>query len=265
MINQIKDKAKKISRSNLLIWFCLWVFTFMVLQNSVTAKEVFARQNYSSTSMTEFINQKSFALLSANIKKSKNQYKTKFNLQSDYSLQKYISDENILQNKKYAPSDLVKIDVSNIVDHAGRSYLRQPAKLAFAKMANEFNTQFDKQFYLMSAYRTYGDQTTLFEYGCSLTRCAKIWWSEHQLWLAIDIHLAKERWYTKFSGEYLDRMNNNAYKYWFINTYRKGVDVDWKMNEVWHRRYVWAPFAATLFKKDLSFAQYYNLFYKLRD
>jgi LAS superfamily LD-carboxypeptidase LdcB len=112
--------------------------------------------------------------LSANIKQAKNKYKTKFDLQSDYSLQKYISDTNILQNKKYAPSDLVSIDTTNIVDKAGRSYLRQPAKLAFAKMAKKFNIQFDKQFYLMSAYRTYGDQAILFEYGCSLTRCAKI-------------------------------------------------------------------------------------------
>jgi LAS superfamily LD-carboxypeptidase LdcB len=117
----------------------------------------------------------------------------------------------------------------------------------------------------MSAYRTYGDQAILFEYGCSLTRCAKIWGSEHQLWLAIDIHLARNKWYTKFSGEYLDRMNNHAYKYWFINTYRKWVDIDWKMNEVWHRRYIWIPFATTLFKKDMSFAQYHNLFYKISD
>lgn len=230
----------------------------MVLQNFVTAKEVFVKQTYTSTSMTDFINQKWFAFLSKNIKKAKNKYKITFDLQSDYSLQKYISDDNILQNKEYSPSDLTKIDTSNIIDNSGRSYLRKSAQLAFSKMASDFNKKFDKQFYLMSAYRTYEDQAILFEYGCSLNRCAKIWWSEHQLGLAIDIHLATQKWYKKLSGEYLQRMNESAYKYWYINTYRKWVEVDGKMSEVWHWRYVWVPLATELKKQDLSFAEYYK-------
>jgi D-alanyl-D-alanine carboxypeptidase len=54
-------------------------------------------------------------------------------------------------------------------------------------------------------------------------------------------------------------MNTNAYKYGFINTYRKGVEIDGKMSELWHRRYVGVPFATELYNKDLSFAEYYNL------
>jgi LAS superfamily LD-carboxypeptidase LdcB len=112
---------------------------------------------------------------------------------------------------------------------------------------------------LMSAYRSYNDQATLFEWGCSLNRCARLWASEHQLWLAVDIHLATKNWYNILWGEYLERLNQNAHKYWFINTYRKWAKIDGKMAEVWHRRYVWKYLATELFEKDLSFAEYYAL------
>jgi LAS superfamily LD-carboxypeptidase LdcB len=32
------------------------------------------------------------------------------------------------------------------------------------------------------------------------------------------------------------------------------------MKEVWHRRYVGVPLATELFKKDLSFAEYYKIY-----
>lgn len=259
MIDQIKNNAKKISRLNMIVWFCLWMFVFMVRQNSASAKETIQTPNYSSTSMTEFITQVSSKILFQNIEQAKQKYNSNFDMISDYSLQKYISDELLLQNKRYTPSDLVQIDSEYIVNRAWRPYLRQPAQIAFEKMAEEFNIQLDKQFYLISAYRSFRDQATLFEGWCSSNRCAKIWWSEHQLWLAVDIHVATINWYNKLTGKYLDRVNNNAYKYGFINTYRKWVEVDGKMSEVWHRRYIWVPFAKQLHKQDLSFAEYYKI------
>ncbi len=230
----------------------------MVLQNSATAAELDKKQNYASTTMTEFLNDKWIELLSNNIISSAQQYKNEFNMVEDYSLQKYISDSNLLENKRYIPSDLIKIKSDYIVDRAWRPYLRQPANLAFEKMAKAFNQKLDRKFYLISAYRTFRDQATLFEWGCSAIRCAKIWWSEHQLWLAIDIHVATSNGYNKFNWEYLDRMNENAYQYGFINTYRKWIDIDGKMNEVWHWRYIWIPLATELYKQDLSFAEYYK-------
>ena len=230
----------------------------MVRQNSATADEIIKKPNYSSSSMTDFIAQTSSAILSTNIAQAKQQYSSDFNMTSDYSLQKYISDDNLLENKRYTPSDLIKIDSSYIVNRAGSPYLRQPANLAFDKMAQAFNTQLERKFYLISAYRTFHDQATLFEWGCSAIRCAKIWGSEHQLWLAVDIHIATSNGYNKLNWEYLDRMNDNAYKYGFINTYRKGAEIDWKMSEVWHWRYIWVSFATELHKQDLSFAEYYK-------
>jgi LAS superfamily LD-carboxypeptidase LdcB len=78
-------------------------------------------------------------------------------------LQKYISDDLLLNNKKYIPSDLVQIDSEYIVIRAGRPYLRMPAQVAFEKMAEDFYKDLDRQLYLISAYRSHGDQSTLFE------------------------------------------------------------------------------------------------------
>lgn len=258
MINKIKNNANKISRANMIVWFSLWIFVFVVRQNSVSAEEIIKKPNYSSTSMTDFISQTSLAILSKTIEQAKQQYNSKFNMTSDCSLQRYVSDNNLLGNRKYVPSDLVKISSKNIVNKAERPYLRQPANFALEKMAKAFNTDLDRKFYLISAYRTFHDQATLFEWWCSTIRCAKIWWSEHLLWLAVDIHVATTNGYNKFNWKYLDRMNDNAYKYGFINTYRKGVDIDGKMSEVWHWRYVWVPLATELKKQDLSFAEYYK-------
>ena len=125
-------------------------------------------------------------------------------------------------------------------------------------MSESFYKEFWKKIYVASAYRTYQDQVRLFDGWCSTIRCAKIGASEHQLGLAVDIHVATKNWYSHFASWYLDWMNENAYKYGFINTYSKGPKVDWKMKEIRHRRYVWVPFATELHEKDMSFAERVN-------
>lgn len=258
MISHIKDNVKHISRTNIIIWFCLWVFSFTVLQNSATADEVIRKPSYLNSNITDFIIQTTSDIFSNSVKTAKEYYNWNFNILEDTSLQKYVSDKVLLENKNYVPSDLVEIRSDYIVNISKRPYLRQPAKIAFEKMAEDFYHKFSKKFYLVSAYRTYKDQAILFEFWCSSVRCAKIWWSEHQLWLAVDIHIATTNWYKKFNWEYMDRMNNNAHKYGFINTYSKWVEVDGKMKEVWHWRYVWVPLATKLYKHNLSFAEYYK-------
>ena len=259
MIQHIKNTTKKISRSNMIIWFCLGLFSFIVFQNSVAADKIITVPEYNSISMSQFLSENITNFVEKNIKESKEKYNKSFDLKLDVSLQKYISDKVLLKNKNYVPADLVRISSKNIVNKSWRPYLRQPAEYALSKLAEAFNDNFNKKLYLVSAYRTLHDQATLFEWWCSLNRCAKIWWSEHILWLAVDIHVATKNWYNKFNGETLKRMNKNAYKYGFINTYRKWLDVDWKMPEVWHWRYVWVPLATELNDKDLSFAEYYKL------
>jgi LAS superfamily LD-carboxypeptidase LdcB len=251
-------KHKKFSIQNIMAWFCLLILFFVVQQNFVKAETNLEKQKYSNDSISDFILKKGINIISSNIEESLNKYKKDFDIYSDYSLQKYISDDLLLNNKKYSPSDLTQIDSEYIVNRAWRPYLRLPAQIAFEKMAKDFHLYSSQYLYLISAYRSYKDQATLFEWWCSSNRCAKIWASEHQLWLAVDIHLATKNWYNVLWWEYLDRLNQNAHKYWFINTYRKWYNIDGKMPEVWHRRYVWIHLATELFEKDLSFAQYYN-------
>ncbi|HKL43903.1 MAG TPA: M15 family metallopeptidase [Candidatus Absconditabacterales bacterium] len=253
-----KLKRAKTSWLNIVIGFCILTFVLIVLQNSAKADTVIVKPKYSSASMTEFVSQKSLNFFNQSIEKAKIEYENNFDMYSDYSFQKYISDKNLLNNKKYKPSDLVQVDTDYIVNRAGRPFLRQPAQVAFEKLAESFNKNLDEKLYLISAHRTYRDQETLFEGGCSSNRCAKIGGSEHQLGLAVDIHLATKHGYNILGEEYLNWMNENAHKYGFINTYRKGAEIDGKMKEVRHWRYVGIPLATELYKKDMSFAEYYD-------
>lgn len=241
---------------NILIWICLFIFIFIVRQNSAKANNFNKLPSYKSPTQT--INKVASIYLKQKVSSAKIKYNKEFDLNSDYSLQKYISDKNLLNNKKYHPVDLLQIDTDYIVNRAWRPYLRQPALLAFEQMVKQFNNDTNKKIYLISAYRTYRDQATLFEWWCSSKRCAKIWWSEHQLWLAVDIHVATINWYNHLDWKELKWMQDNAYKYWYINTYRKWVDIDGKIKEVRHWRYVWVPFAKELYKNDMTFAEYYN-------
>lgn len=244
--------------SIIFLWLFLSLFIFLLQQNFANASTIQNKyQNKSAWDLIDFIHKNSLQALSNAIKQAQDEYESRFDLTSDYSFQKYISDETPLKNKKYVPQSLVQIDSEYIVNRAWRPYLQLPAQMAFEEMAKDFYISLSKQLYLISAYRTYLDQATLFERWCSLDKCAKIWASEHQLWLAVDIHLATKKWYEVFSSGYLDWMNENAYKYWFINTYRKWIKIDGKRNEARHRRYVWIPLATAMFKKDLSFSQRY--------
>ena len=94
------------------------LFVFMVRQNSAKADAFIKSPTYSSTSMTDFINQASSKILTQNIQQAQQKYNSNFDMISDYSLQKYISDELLLQNKRYTPSDLVQIDSEYIVNRA---------------------------------------------------------------------------------------------------------------------------------------------------
>ena len=240
-----------------LMCFILVAFVFIILQN-VASADTPKTIKYTNNSVSEFVLEKANDFLTTNIQDAQEQYSQKFDIESDYSFQKYVSDKNILQNKQYEPSDLVSFNTENVVNKAARPYLRQAAATAFDEMTESFYEDFWEKIYVASAYRTYQDQIRLFDEWCSSIRCAKIWASEHQLGLAVDIHVATKYWYVHFSSWYLDWMNENAYKYGFINTYSKGPKVDWKMKEIRHRRYVWVPFATELHEKNQSFAERMN-------
>jgi len=250
-----QTKEKSIISSIFLVCCMLIVFIFVVVQNFVSANVVM-HWEVSNTSVSDFVFGKANEILSTSIQTAKEKYLETFDVESDYSFQKYVSDKNVLQNKYYEPADLVSFNTGNIVNKSWRPYLRQAAATAFDEMTESFYKEFWKKIYVASAYRTYQDQVRLFEEGCTDIRCAKLGASEHQLGLAVDIHVATKDWYNHFSSGYLEWMNENAYKYGFINTYSKGPKVDWKMKEIWHWRYVWVPFATQLHEKDMSFAEW---------
>lgn len=252
-----QTKQKSIFPSILIICWVIFAFFFVVMQNIVRADSL-KDISYTNRTVSEFLENQFGEVIELNIQNARDLYLQNFDTESDYSFQKYVSDKNVLQNKQYEPSDLVEFNTENIVNKAARPYLRQAAATAFDEMTNAFYSEFGEKIYVASAYRTYQDQVHLFDGWCSNIRCARIWASEHQLGLAVDIHVATKIWYTHFSSGYLDWMNENAYKYGFINTYSKGPKVDWKMKEIWHRRYVWVPFATELHEKGMSFAERVN-------
>lgn len=250
-----QTKEKSIFPSILLVCFILVAFVFIVAQNVVSA-DTPKTIKYTNNSVSEFLSIKTNELWITNIQDAQEKYGKTFDIESDYSFQKYVSDKNVLQNKQYEPSDLVAIDSEYVVIKTARPYLRQAAAIAFDEMTKDFFQKFWEKIYVASAYRTYQDQVRLFNEWCSTIRCAKIGASEHQLGLAVDIHVATKYWYTHFVSGYLDWMNENAYKYGFINTYSKGPKIDWKMKEIRHWRYVWVPFATELHEKDMSFGEW---------
>ena len=249
-----QNKEKSIFPAICILCLVILAFVFVVTQNIVKADNIpqVSMKNESISDMLEDVT-KDFII--SNIYEARQKYTETFDIDTDYSFQKYVSDKNVLQNKKYVPSDLVMIDSEFVVNKAARPYLRQAAATAFDEMSQSFFQKFGKKIYIMSAYRTYEDQVRLVDWGCSNARCAKIGASEHQLGLALDIHVATKDWYTQFSSGYLDRMDENAYKYGFIITYSKWDKIDWKMKEIRHWRYVWVPFATELHEKDMSFAE----------
>ena len=252
-----QNKEKSIFSEICILCLVILAFVFVVTQNIVKADNL-PPVSMKNGSISDILEDATKDFIISNIYEARQKYTETFDINTDYSFQKYVSDKNVLQNKKYLPSDLVMIDSEFVVNKAARPYLRQAAATAFDEMCQSFFQEFGKKIYIMSAYRTYEDQVRLVDGWCSNSRCAKIGASEHQLGLALDIHVATKDWYTQFSSGYLDRMDENAYKYGFINTYSKWEKIDWKMKEIRHWRYVWVPFATQLHEKDMSFAEWIN-------
>lgn len=188
-----------------------------------------------------------------------------FDLDSDDSFQKYLSTDHPLNDPWYTPTDLVPIDSNFTANNAKAFKLRKEAALQFADMAWHFRNVFSwDRLYISSAWRSRGLQDYLIKQGCSLKKCAQIGTSEHQVWLAVDVK-AITRWgrgysldVTKNSNKYYDWLKANAAKFGFHNTYQKGVEIDGKITEWRHRRYVWVELATILAEKGETFAEYYN-------
>ncbi len=187
----------------------------------------------------------------------------KFDFEHDDSFQKFLHDEHPFDDDSYVPTDLLPINSNFTANNSKAFKLREEAGIQFADMAWHFRNAFSgDKLRIASAYRSSGLQWYLIKQWCALIRCAKIWTSEHQAWLAVDLKVISRwgRWYSldvAYPNTYYDWLKNNAHRFWFHNTYQKWAEVDGKMAEGRHRRYVWVELATLLHENDQTFAEYY--------
>ena len=231
--------------------------TICILCLMIMAFGFVVRQNLSNTHDNDTIDlpNQIHDKIANSIAQAQKDYNNTFDIESDYSFQKYVSDTNVLQNKKYEPSDLVTITWKYLVAKTMKPYLRQSAEYALDELSKAYYKKFWFKIYIKSAYRSYNDQVVLFEQWCTTLRCAKIGASEHQLGLAVDMHNATTGGYSQFTTWQMKWLDENAYKYGYINTYSKWPQIDGKMKENRHWRFVGVPFATELHEKKMSFAE----------
>lgn len=182
-----------------------------------------------------------------------------FDLLTDNSLTRYVNNIISFDNKQYIPSDLQSLTGAYIVDKKRNGKLQKEALLNLQALSENYYLEFNTPIIVVSSYRSYEYQKKIKEGGCSDVFCAKAWFSEHQSWLAIDLWEASTK--KDFLGqqdlkEYFEWMNENAFKYGFINTYKKGIKIDGYDEEPWHWRYVGVDLSFFLQKNKLSFAEF---------
>lgn len=180
---------------------------------------------------------------------------------TDSSLTKYVSPKNSFQKLDYEPDDLVKISSEYLQDVKGYQTLRQDAKIYLDILAKDFHRTFWIPLKIISAYRSYWYQVGIKSWWCNDIFCAKAGYSEHQTGLAFDMFEAtteSEFLQKEDLKKYFIWMQENAHKYGFNNSYQKGKEIDGYAVEPWHWRYVWIDFATYLWKKNISFWEFYN-------
>ena len=157
------------------------------------------------------------------------------------------------------PSDLVKISWDYLLDVKWWQKLRKEALENLDNLSKDFYLNFQVKLKIVSAYRSYEYQKWIIDRWCSLAFCAKAGYSEHQSWLAVDIFEAtsqKEFLSKPDLEKYFLWMQENAYKYWFTNSYQKWLKVEWYAIEPWHWRYVWLDLATYLSENNLTLAEF---------
>ena len=173
----------------------------------------------------------------------------------DRSLQKFLDDKHPLSTDNI--KDIVKINSNFTTNKSSDFSLRKEAAEAFEKMAWAFSNAFDYKAKLTinSARRSQYYQRKLAN-SYSNVRCAKPWTSEHEAGLALDLWV---NWWNinALNGKYYEWLKNNAHLYGFHNTYQKWMEVDWKMVEPWHWRYVWVELATLLYERNQTFSEFF--------
>lgn len=182
----------------------------------------------------------------------------RYDLLADDDLLKFVWVGNPFKNIAYEPNDLVKLEKYSNISYKNWIMLRQTAAENLEKMASDFYNTFGQKIKVISAYRSYDYQKNLISESCKQSWwCAREWESEHQLWLAVDLREATNK--TKFLEKYqnyYEWLHENAYKYWFHQSYQKWRKIDGYYEEPRHWRYLWNELATFLYENNITFTQY---------
>lgn len=185
-----------------------------------------------------------------------------FDYKTDSSIKKYVDPNNSFNSLDYTPEWLERISSKYVYDTKWWiQKLRKVANDALQLLAEEFYKEFWIKLSVISSYRSYEYQLWIKNRGCSDNVCAKAWYSEHQLGLAVDLISvsSKSTWYNNQGlMVYYTWLKKNAYKYGFHNSYQKWILIDWYDIEPWHWRYLWVDLSKYLLDKDLTFAEFFN-------
>ena len=175
---------------------------------------------------------------------------------SDASFQKFLDDKHPL-SQNYEANDVVKINSDFTSNKSSNFKLRKKAAEMFEGMARAFSNAFGfkAKLTINSAWRSPKYQRQLAS-NCSVWRCAKPGTSEHEAGLALDLWVNGGN-IKAWSGKYYQRLIDNAHKYGYHNSYQKWMNVDGKIIEPWHWRYVWVDLATYLHEHSQTFAEYF--------
>ena len=175
---------------------------------------------------------------------------------SDDSFQRFLDDNHPL-SWNYEAKDIVKIYSDFTTNKSSNFSLRKDVANAFELMAWAFSNAFDfkARLTINSAWRSQSYQRQLAA-SCSNTRCAKPWTSEHEAGLALDLWVNGGN-IKAGSGKYYQWLVDNAHKYGFHNSYQKWMEIDGKMVEPRHWRYVWVDLATYLHEHNQTFTEYF--------
>ena len=171
----------------------------------------------------------------------------------------------VLVNKYHSLGKYEPIDLKSL-EYDTKYKLRAKASVAFKKLLNAAKKEnvFLKPY---SAYRSYEYQKELYNHyvekdGRKLadTYSARPGHSEHQTGLAVDV------WSEGFQDiEQNDAiwLRKNSYKYGFIIRYTKeNEEITGYMEEPWHLRYLGIDIATDVYKKGITYDEYYDLYIK---
>lgn len=175
----------------------------------------------------------------------------------------------------YNPTDLVKPNVSFSFGNETieKSLMRKEAALALEKMFTEAKTN-GIELYAVSGYRSYERQRIIFDAEVKKSGEEKATQvvavpgnSEHQSGLAMDISAkSADLGLTESFGETNEGkwLAANAHKYGFILRYPKGKEsITGYQYEPWHFRYVGVSAAQTIFEKNITLEEYFNIVEKI--